>query len=149
MQFQFVPVIGWDGESFVQLTTPLKPTLPYPCTPHISSCINQTFLRHIPKKLTQIFSTAYWIAFGPHGPRAVDPPGTNARVAWGVAIGLGVSFGLFAIVRFFAKPVPYTMSQEYQEQSNEFLIVRLSSSPSLPSPPLPLGHVLVLHELPR
>ncbi|KAH6877323.1 cytochrome c oxidase subunit IV family [Thelonectria olida] len=65
---------------------------------------------------------AYWIAFGPHGPRAVDPPGTNARVAWGVAIGLGVSVGLFALVRFFAAPVPYTMSKEYQEQSNEFLI---------------------------
>lgn len=65
---------------------------------------------------------AYWIAFGPHGPRAMDPPGSGARVAWGVAIGLAASIGLFGVIRFFAKPVPYTMSQEYQEQSNEFLI---------------------------
>ncbi|POR37807.1 Cytochrome c oxidase polypeptide 5, mitochondrial [Tolypocladium paradoxum] len=64
---------------------------------------------------------AYWIAFGPHGPRAVDPPGTNARVAWGVALGLGASFAVFGIVRAFAKPEPYTMSKEYQEASNELL----------------------------
>merc|ERR1712000_1478 len=64
---------------------------------------------------------AYWIAFGPHGPRAVDPPGTNARVAWGVVAGLAVSVGLFGLIRLAAKPVPYAMSQEYQEESNEFL----------------------------
>ncbi|KAK0385589.1 hypothetical protein NLU13_6767 [Sarocladium strictum] len=65
---------------------------------------------------------AYWIAFGPHGPRAVDPPGTGARVAWGVAIGLGVSFAIFGTIRMFAKPAPHTMTKEYQEMSNEFLI---------------------------
>lgn len=75
------------------------------------------------KKLTQIVSTAYWIAFGPHGPRAQDPPGTGAKVAWGVALGLAASFGLFAVIRLFANPAPYTMTKEYQEQSNEFLIV--------------------------
>ncbi|KAM0420717.1 hypothetical protein ACHAPT_011499 [Fusarium lateritium] len=74
------------------------------------------------KELTlQEQKAAYWIAFGPHGPRAVDPPGTNARVAWGVVVGLAVSVGLFGLVRLVAKPVPYTMSQEYQEESNEFL----------------------------
>jgi hypothetical protein len=66
---------------------------------------------------------AYWIAFGPHGPRAVDPPGTNARVAWGVAIGLGVSFAVFGLIRAMAKPAPYTMTKEYQEQANEHLRV--------------------------
>lgn len=65
---------------------------------------------------------AYWIAFGPHGPRAVDPPGTGARVAWGVALGLGASLALFGIARFFGRPSPHTMTKEYQEQSNEFLI---------------------------
>ncbi|CAM1509307.1 Fc.00g030460.m01.CDS01 [Cosmosporella sp. VM-42] len=64
---------------------------------------------------------AYWIAFGPHGPRAVDPPGTGARIAWGVAIGLGVSVAIFAALRLVAKPAPYTMTAEYQEQSNELL----------------------------
>lgn len=68
-------------------------------------------------------SPAYWIAFGPHGPRAVDPPGTNARIAWGVAVGLAASFAIFAAIRSFAKPEPYTMSKEYQEASNELLIV--------------------------
>ncbi|OAQ71137.1 cytochrome c oxidase polypeptide V precursor [Pochonia chlamydosporia 170] len=65
---------------------------------------------------------AYWIAFGPHGPRAVDPPGTNARVAWGVAVGLAASFAIFAAIRSVAKPEPHTMSKEYQEASNELLI---------------------------
>ncbi|KZZ94889.1 cytochrome c oxidase polypeptide V precursor [Moelleriella libera RCEF 2490] len=65
---------------------------------------------------------AYWIAFGPHGPRAVDPPGTNARIAWGVAVGLAASFAIFAAIRSAAKPEPHTMSQEYQEASNELLI---------------------------
>ncbi|RCI11938.1 hypothetical protein L249_4607 [Ophiocordyceps polyrhachis-furcata BCC 54312] len=64
---------------------------------------------------------AYWIAFGPHGPRAVDPPGTNARIAWTVVKGLIASFVIFAIIRSFAKPEPYTMSREYQEASNEML----------------------------
>lgn len=74
-------------------------------------------------KLTQTLSTAYWIAFGPHGPRAADPPGTGARVAWGVFIGLAASVALFGAVRVVAKPAPYTMTQEYQEETNEFLKV--------------------------
>jgi len=64
---------------------------------------------------------AYWIAFGPHGPRSVDPPGTNARIAWGVAIGVTASLALFAGIRSAAKPAPYTMTKEYQEASNELL----------------------------
>lgn len=38
-------------------------------------------------------------------------------------MGLGASFAIFGIVRAFAKPEPATMSQEYQEASNEFLKV--------------------------
>ncbi|PMB73504.1 Cytochrome c oxidase polypeptide 5, mitochondrial [Beauveria bassiana] len=66
--------------------------------------------------------SAYWIAFGPHGPRATDPPGTNARIAWGVALGVGASVAIFAAIRLAAKPAPYTMTKEYQEESNEFLL---------------------------
>lgn len=101
-------------------------------------------------KLTQTVSIAYWIAFGPHGPRAMDPPGSGARVAWGVAIGLAASVGIFGVIRFFAKPVPYTMSQEYQEQSNEFLIVSrarnilISSQPRL-THPLPEPKIRPFH----
>ncbi|KAG7428713.1 Cytochrome c oxidase polypeptide 5 [Fusarium oxysporum f. sp. raphani] len=53
--------------------------------------------------------------------RAADPPGTGARVAWGVFIGLAASVALFGAVRVVAKPAPYTMTQEYQEETNEFL----------------------------
>jgi cytochrome c oxidase subunit 4 len=57
----------------------------------------------------------------------MDPPGTNAKIAWGVAVGLGVSFSLFALTRYFANPAPHTMTREWQEASNERLLVRASS----------------------
>ncbi|PHH65407.1 hypothetical protein CDD81_2511 [Ophiocordyceps australis] len=65
---------------------------------------------------------AYWIAFGPHGPRAADPPGTNAKIVWGVISGLAASLTIFGIIRYFAKPPPHTMTREYQEKVNEYLI---------------------------
>ncbi|KAL2018626.1 hypothetical protein VTK56DRAFT_529 [Thermocarpiscus australiensis] len=64
---------------------------------------------------------AYWIAFGPHGPRALPPPGENKKVALYTAVGLGVSFIIFATVRSFAKPAPRTMTKEWQEATNEYL----------------------------
>jgi hypothetical protein len=82
----------------------------------------------IEQGLILVISLAYWIAFGPHGPRAVDPPGTNARIAWGVAVGIAASFAIFAAIRSVAKPEPHTMSKEYQEASNELLIVSLKAA---------------------
>lgn len=38
--------------------------------------------------------------------------------------GLVASAILFAVVRSFANPAPKTMTQEWQEKTNEFLIVR-------------------------
>lgn len=64
---------------------------------------------------------AYWIAFGPHGPRAMPPPDEGRRVALYTAVGVAVSFAIFATMRMFAKPAPRTMSKEYQEASNEYL----------------------------
>ncbi|KAK4043616.1 cytochrome c oxidase [Parachaetomium inaequale] len=64
---------------------------------------------------------AYWIAFGPHGPRALDPPGEGKKVALYTAIGVGASLLLFATMRSFAKPPPSTMTKEWQEATNEFL----------------------------
>ncbi|KAK3946279.1 cytochrome c oxidase subunit 5A [Diplogelasinospora grovesii] len=64
---------------------------------------------------------AYWIAFGPHGPRAMDPPGESTRVFLYTAIGVGVSLAIFATMRMFAKPAPHTMNKEWQEASNEYL----------------------------
>ncbi|KAL0940653.1 Cytochrome c oxidase polypeptide 5, mitochondrial [Colletotrichum truncatum] len=64
---------------------------------------------------------AYWIAFGPHGPRAGPAPGENSRVFWGVIASIAASLALFGTARLFAGPPPDTMTKEYQEASNEFL----------------------------
>lgn len=37
---------------------------------------------------------------------------------------MGVSFLLFTVLRYFAKPAPHTMTKEWQEASNEKLLVR-------------------------
>lgn len=64
---------------------------------------------------------AYWIAFGPHGPRALPPPGEGTKVTLYTVIGIGVSFVIFATMRMFAGPAPHTMTKEWQEASNEYL----------------------------
>ncbi|RYP09174.1 hypothetical protein DL764_001445 [Monosporascus ibericus] len=64
---------------------------------------------------------AYWIAFGPHGPRAQAPPDESRKVAMYTAIGVLFSFAIFATMRAFGGPGPRTMNKEYQEASNEFL----------------------------
>jgi hypothetical protein len=75
--------------------------------------------------------TAYYIAFGPHGPRALPPPGEGMKVFSYTVVGLLVAFGLFTFTRSMAKPPPKTMNKEYQEMTNEFLRVR---SPPTHSP---------------
>jgi cytochrome c oxidase subunit 4 len=67
--------------------------------------------------------TAYYIAFGAHGPRALPPPGEGWKVAGYTALGVGVSFALFVVIRLFAKGSPGTMNKEYQEATNEYLKV--------------------------
>lgn len=74
---------------------------------------------------SESFHAAYWIAFGPHGPRTADPPGAGARVAWGVVIGLASSLALFSGIRMAAKPAPHTMNKEWQEATNEYLKVNI------------------------
>ncbi|KAI1213645.1 cytochrome c oxidase subunit IV [Annulohypoxylon truncatum] len=64
---------------------------------------------------------AYWIAFGPHGPRAAPPPDEGRKVALYTAVGVLASFVLFATMRAFGGPAPSTMTKEYQEASNEYL----------------------------
>ncbi|OHE96145.1 cytochrome c oxidase polypeptide 5 [Colletotrichum orchidophilum] len=64
---------------------------------------------------------AYWIAFGPHGPRSGTPAGETSRVFWGVIAAVAASLAIFSTVRLFAGPAPDTMTKEYQEASNEFL----------------------------
>jgi len=64
---------------------------------------------------------AYWIAFGPHGPRAGTPPGEGLRVFYGVLLGLGATTVIFGLIRALAGPAPATMTKEYQEATNEYL----------------------------
>lgn len=64
---------------------------------------------------------AYWIAFGPHGPRAQDDPDEGKKIFVGFLIAMGVSLAIFAMIRLFAKPAPSTMTKEWQEASNEYL----------------------------
>jgi hypothetical protein len=68
--------------------------------------------------------TAYWIAFGPHGPRALAPPGETTKVIIYTILGVIASGGLFAFTRYFASgEVPRTMTKEWQEASEEYLKV--------------------------
>lgn len=78
----------------------------------------------LPKQKLTSFFTAYYIAFGAHGPRALPPPGEGWKVAAYTAIGVGVSFAIFATIRAFAGPAPNSMNKEYQEATNEYLKVR-------------------------
>ena len=68
-------------------------------------------------------TTAYWIAFGPHGPRALPPPGEGWTVFTYTMAGLGVAFLLMWFARSMARPPPSTMTKEWQEQTNEYLKV--------------------------
>ncbi|KAL1983357.1 hypothetical protein VTN96DRAFT_10416 [Rasamsonia emersonii] len=63
---------------------------------------------------------AYWIAFGPHGPRAEPPKGEGWKILIKVAQLFAVSLTLFAITRAFARDPPRTMTKEWQEASNEY-----------------------------
>ena len=75
--------------------------------------------------------TAYWIAFGPHGPRAETPPGENTKVAIYTAIGVGVALGIFLLTHHFAGPKPHTLSKEWEEATNEYFKVRRTACPRL------------------
>lgn len=70
--------------------------------------------------LTDELSIAYWIAFGPHGPRAQTPKGEGWRVFFKVAQLFLVSLGLVYVIRLAAKPAPRTMTKEWQEATNEY-----------------------------
>ncbi|KAL1633885.1 Cytochrome c oxidase subunit 5B, mitochondrial [Diplodia intermedia] len=74
------------------------------------------------KELTpQEKKAAYWIAFGPHGPRAVAPPDETKKVILYTILGVAAAGALFGFTRIFAGPPPPTMTKEYQEASEEYL----------------------------
>jgi len=65
---------------------------------------------------------SYWIAFGPHGPRRINPPGEQWYVFRGTVITILISavvfFGGHALT---SRGSPKTMTREWQEMSNEYL----------------------------
>jgi len=65
---------------------------------------------------------SYWIAFGPHGPRRLDPPGESWKVfKYVTAAVVGTVVVFFAGHALTAGPAPKTMTKEWQEMSNEYL----------------------------
>ncbi|KAH7907964.1 COX4, subunit IV of cytochrome c oxidase [Hygrophoropsis aurantiaca] len=63
---------------------------------------------------------AYYVAFGPHGPRApVSPPGEGIKVFFGTMGLIGVAGILFMVSRAMAPPPPKTITKEWEEASNE------------------------------
>lgn len=63
---------------------------------------------------------AYYIAFGPHGPRApIKPPGSNVKIWLGVVGGIGLAGVIYGLIRAQAPPPPRTMTREWQEAMNE------------------------------
>jgi len=64
---------------------------------------------------------AYWIAFGPHGPRAEPEPGSGWKVFRYTMYCTAAGIALFFLTRMFAHEAPKTMSKEWQEATNEYL----------------------------
>ncbi|KAI0086427.1 cytochrome c oxidase subunit IV-domain-containing protein [Irpex rosettiformis] len=63
---------------------------------------------------------AYYVAFGPHGPRApINPPGTTLKIAIWVTGFVGLGTALYVAARNLAQPPPKTISKEWEEASNE------------------------------
>ena len=68
---------------------------------------------------------AYWVAFGPHGPRANPyPRHVNLKIYRQTAALVGLSIVIFWVIRQFARPPPKTMNAQWQEATNEYLRVR-------------------------
>ncbi|PWN96398.1 putative cytochrome-c oxidase chain V precursor [Tilletiopsis washingtonensis] len=63
---------------------------------------------------------AYFVSFGPHGPRKPHvQPGQGMRTFFGTVGLIGVTAAVFFGIRSQAPAPPKTMTKEWQEQSNE------------------------------
>ncbi|KAI0707818.1 cytochrome c oxidase subunit IV-domain-containing protein [Earliella scabrosa] len=63
---------------------------------------------------------AYYVAFGPHGPRApIDPPGTTPKVVLSVGALIGTAAVLYFAIRANSPAPPKTLTKEWEEASNE------------------------------
>ncbi|KAH0578050.1 hypothetical protein H2248_005589 [Termitomyces sp. 'cryptogamus'] len=62
---------------------------------------------------------AYYVAFGPHGPRtSISQPGDTAKIFFWTLALVAIGGSLFATARYFAPPPPKTISKEWEEATN-------------------------------
>ncbi|KAF2744593.1 COX4-domain-containing protein [Sporormia fimetaria CBS 119925] len=75
------------------------------------------------KELTlQEKKAAYYIAFGPHGPRRPPPADEGRKVIFITLATIAGSVALFFFTRMFASPHrPKTMTKEWQEATEEYM----------------------------
>ncbi|KAF8902761.1 cytochrome c oxidase subunit IV-domain-containing protein [Gymnopilus junonius] len=63
---------------------------------------------------------AYYVAFGPHGPRTpVSQPGDNLKIFAITAALVGVAGAIYLGIKSISPAPPKTMTREWQEASNE------------------------------
>jgi len=63
---------------------------------------------------------AYYVAFGPHGPRSpLSKPGDNFKIFLSTVGLVGLGGLLFLWTRSIAPPPPKTISKEWEEAANE------------------------------
>ncbi|KAL6301828.1 COX4, subunit IV of cytochrome c oxidase, partial [Sparassis latifolia] len=63
---------------------------------------------------------AYYVAFGPHGPRTpVSPPGESLKVFLYTMAGIATSGALFYATKALAAPPPKTITKEWEEAMNQ------------------------------
>ncbi|GAC97765.1 cytochrome c oxidase subunit V [Pseudozyma hubeiensis SY62] len=67
--------------------------------------------------------TAYFVSFGPHGPRKpITASGQGAKTFAGVVAALGVTTGVYYLMRANGGAPVKTMTKEWQEASNEIAL---------------------------
>ncbi|KAF8645457.1 hypothetical protein AX16_007811 [Volvariella volvacea WC 439] len=63
---------------------------------------------------------AYYVAFGPHGPRApISQPGDNLKILLATLGLVGLAGVLSLTIRQYAAPPPKTLTKEWEEATNE------------------------------
>jgi len=63
---------------------------------------------------------AYYVAFGPHGPRApTSQPGDSVKILLSTLALIAAGSALFFTIKAFSPAPPRTMTKEWQEASNE------------------------------
>lgn len=65
---------------------------------------------------------AYWVSFGPHGPRTLPPKDEWKKVLLYTIAGCSLVGLMWPLRDLGARPAPRTMTKEWQEKTNEYLI---------------------------